>query len=205
MEVVILISVLEMVLFIGTIKYIQRKDKQNRIILSKKKIYIVTAIIIGFTYALFIKYGPDRYFFTYSILGIMLIIESYIDLQTKDVYRFINHIGIGVGLLLLVTSGNIFDVTRVLIQLGIYSLFIVLQLKLKMYGTGDGYVFIMTAIFLSIRNPMIIETGIIHMLISTILHELINIKYKITKSSKKEKYPFVPSIGLSTFLMIMIL
>lgn len=200
----IMVAAIKVLLFFLAVNHIQKNDMEHGIQLNKKIIISVSVSFIITTFALYLKFAFTLYFLFYCILMTILVTESIIDLQTKNVYRWMNNVGI--GLIFVFTLQNSDDIAKILTRLVIYILFVIVLVKLNLYGNGDGYVFVMTALFLGMINQNLIEVGILNIVITILLHCLIYIKnISFKKKLMKKTYPFVPSIALATFLMIVIL
>ena len=133
----------------------------------------------------------------YITLGLYLLYNSYTDYKTKYVYNFTHYILVTVFSVVLLTR----DVpTRIILELFIY-LAIQYFLFMKLYGRGDGIVFIVCALFFAINGKGMV-TFLHHMLYTFLILGVVQgIKGNIAGNGElKKPVALVPYIAAS-FLM----
>lgn len=211
---VIMISTIIGFIFIyEMLKFINKNEEEEyKVNVSIKSMTIVVGIILISTALLYIRYELSFQFFIFYIMSIYLILTSYIDFYTTNVYTFINIIffsilSICILCYLKIGSELIEIVKGIIIMAGICSIFDFLSA----WGKGDTEVLIsissclgLKAISSFLNEP--IKIFLIVITFSLVLISIISLLFLLRKKiGLKDKIAFVPciaffSITLSIFI-----
>lgn len=204
---VVIFTLIGIIVFLGSVSFINKNDKENRIDVNKKG--IIALIITLSTTLIYIKYKANVEFYVYFYLSIYLIIVGYIDYKTKNVYSIFNWLTIMIGIWFLIYQKSIgIDISFTIVCVIIYIIFAKLIGYFNMFGDGDTDIFIATSIFVSSISlntfPLVIL--LLNMILSNLVLIMFNIKLlDVRKMKFKEQIAFAPSIALSTFILILLL
>lgn len=190
-----------------TIGFIRRYDHENGIVITKKNRWYFIISFFLLPSMLRIKYGPGIQFYFYSYLVFYLIVCAFVDWQTCHVYDFLHYITIGVGMLYLFLrrngTGSIF---AVLLHILLFSVLMMVCVKKGVLGGGDGLLLVSISFFLlNPRHVFGIEVLLINILLANVVFVMTNLrKFNFKKLRMKEQLPFVPSIAISTCVMVLL-
>lgn len=207
---VILLTVLvEILLMAAMIRIIKKFDPEHGIQIKPKDKVVMVGICLAVTFLLYTNNSHTDYI-AFSFLMCWLLITAYIDQKTKNVYRIFCYLVSAAGILYLLVK--IWDYAMeykllLLFNLLLYLIFIFLQSQLKMYGAGDGFVYISVCFYLAARNPIsfLIETFMLHMILANLIFLIMNWKQFDVKHFKmKSPQAFVPGIAIATIIFLTI-
>lgn len=166
--------------------------------------YLMIELITAVSFlAVYMKFGLDLYFIIYSFLVSLLIVISKIDINTMEVYFSLSLVGIVGGIFCFILnikngvtiSSLVISILLPLLLIGLLVLFT----KGKGMGSGDLEVYLMISLYFPYEHMILI------LLSSIILGGLYcGIKLVANKASKKDHIPFVPHIGIATFIAIIL-
>lgn len=171
------------------------------------KISFKYPIIEFFTGIIFLslamKYGISVNFFKYSVLLSILVVISFIDIETMNIYFSVTLTGIVFGVIFLIIQGSLENYTikdysyylfGAIIPSAIIALIILIT---KGMGWGDVEICFISGIFLGVKLSMvmILASFILGSIISIIL-----ISFKV--KGRKDYIAFGPFIALGTLFAI---
>ena len=209
---VVLLSITSYLLMCMSIAFIQKYDKEHGITFRKKEKVCSLIILFILFNILQVKYSNTLFFYFSGYITCYLFICSLIDYQVKKVYDFYHYITIVVGIMyrFLIGSWVDIDIINIIInyfvQIAFFAIVIILFSKLGAFGSGDG--FLLSALLPFLIRPDIMES--IEILCTLILlangiFVISNFKHlNIRKLKMKDSLPFVPSLAVSTFLILII-
>ncbi|WP_034870112.1 prepilin peptidase [Clostridium lundense] len=162
--------------------------------------YPLIELFTGIVYLIVaIEYGVSLNYLKYVTLLSILIVISFIDMQTMDVYFSITVTGVIFGLIFLVTQGilqnyilkdYIYYILGGIVPAGIISLIILLTGGM---GWGDVEICFISGIFLGLKRSLLM------FLLSFIIGTVISLGLILCeKKTRKDPIPFGPFIALGT-------
>ncbi|CUQ30129.1 prepilin peptidase [Clostridium baratii] len=202
--IILSLSILEIVVFKVLLNIINKYDET---ILNKNKkidvaIFIVTSIF-------YFKFGLSINFFFLNLLAYYLIISSFIDYKTMNVYSFLNYFMLLIAFIFFIIN-HLFNGYNLTFETIIITLiFIIINIlfsKIGAYGDGDTEVYIVLSCFFAIvcKNNLL-EMLLVDMLLANILIILLNIKeFDLKKLKFKRKVAFIPAIALATIILCLV-
>lgn len=202
----IAVTMISVFFIVNIITFIQIHDKDHGIVLDNNILIFLMLLLPALFHILQNRYGICLKFWFYSYLISYLCISALIDQQTKNVYDFLNFITIALGVIFVIlNTSDIEDITFLVIQLMLFGLIILIQVKRKIYGEGDGFLLMAISIFLSTNeNFCTFEILLINIGFANLIFILIHLnKFNLRKLRMSESLPFVPSIAVSTLIIIL--
>jgi len=164
----------------------------------------VGIIIIQFLLLFYLEVdGLNKYLFLFTYLYIV----SEIDRKTMQVYSFINWIAGGVGIVSFLSEvPKLKHIEFVFCCLFLYGRFVIIQKMFKLYGAGDGDVFLVLMFYLyNIGGDFPLYNLFLHNFLSLFILFLLNIRNINFPSLKlRERVPFVPYIYLATWIVFLV-
>lgn len=190
-----------------SIAFIQKYDKDHGIIFKKKEKISSLFILFILFYILQVKYLGTILFPFYVYISTYLFVCAFIDFQVKEVYDFYHYITIFVGIIYgLLVGSSVYIIASCLIQMMVFTIFIIVFLKLGSFGGGDGF-FLFALLPFLIRLDIMKSIEILSTLIllSNGIFVISNLKsLNMKKLKMKEGLPFIPSLAISTYLILLI-
>jgi leader peptidase (prepilin peptidase)/N-methyltransferase len=169
---------------------------------------LVTIITPLLLIALFYKFGISTEFFMYSWIGIILIMDAFIDVRKQIIPNGLNFIGFLVGIIIayLVGMDNVYKSLDLLLGMvtgaGIFiliALFAVIAYKKEGMGLGDVKLMGMLGLYFGFANTIQI------FILSFFVGAIISIILLITKLKTKDDYiPFGPFIVIGAVFTMFI-
>lgn len=195
--------VIQFALCSSIILFIKKIDKSHGLTytLKERLVYLTISSIV--VTLLFFKTGELKEFVFLSLLSVYLIVTAMIDLQTMLVYRFLSYVMIAVGVFYIGLSNQ---PALYYIYVFLFSIMMFLFEYMGSFGMGDVYCFIAISFFLvnkSAVSPLLLP--LINIIISTVIFLIIYRKQFNFKTGKmNQAMPFVPSIAISTIILVLI-
>jgi leader peptidase (prepilin peptidase)/N-methyltransferase len=169
---------------------------------------LVTLLTPMLFIALFYKFGVSKEFFVFSWIGIILVMDAFIDIRKQIIPNGLNFIGfiVGITLAYLVGTSNILKSLDLLLGMftgaGIFiliALFAVMAYKKEGMGLGDVKLMGMLGLYFGFANTVQI------FILSFFVGAIISIFLLITKIKTKDDYiPFGPFIVIGAFYTMFI-
>lgn len=133
-----------------------------------------------------------------------LLFTAAMDSSIGQVYDFL-HLPIFTALVICFLSSKRVD--EALIQLGIYAVFLIVQLLFKCYGMADTFVFANCGVYLCVSGSGIpVEELLVYFIaLSNVLFIVFNISnIKLKPLRLKKPSPYIPAIAASLLLLLII-
>lgn len=178
-------------------------------VVPTKKIFfflIVMQEIFGIIIA-FLNYNT-KFSCIYILALVPLTFITYTDLQSKQIYVMVNYLLFILGIISITTYiYTSKQILSVLIAIFFYSLIVIIEYKLKLFGKGDTRTLLFLQLILitiqSKRIVLLFEPMLWHMFIAIIIFLIRNIKKVNWKTLRlKSKEPFGVDIAISYLLII---
>lgn len=131
-----------------------------------------------------------------------LLFAAAMDSSTGQVYDFL-HLPIFAALIMCFLSSKRFNET--LIPLGIYAVFLIVQLLFKCYGIADTFVFANCGVYLCVSGSGIpIEELLVYFIaLSNVLFIVFNLgNIKVKPFRLKKPSPYIPAIATALLLLL---
>lgn len=202
----IAVTMISIIFIINIIRFIQNHDEDHGIILDNNILMFLMFLLPALFHILQNRYGISLKFWFYSYLISYLCISSLIDQQTKNVYDFLNFITIVVGVIFVIlNTSNIERMAFLIIQLLLFGLIILIQVKKNIYGEGDGILLMAISFFLSANDKFsYLGTLCMNTALANLIFILVHFnKFNLKKLRMNEELPFVPSIAVSTIIIVL--
>lgn len=185
------------------------EDIKLKDIVKKRKIDVKLALITPLVLiALFFKFGISVQFLVYAFLGIILIMDSFIDMRAQIIPNALNFTGFIVGMVLVYITITMDVLKGIDMILGMFvgggiflliALFAYVAYKKEGMGLGDVKLMGMLGIFFGVFNTIQI------FIISFAIGAVISIFLLVTKIKKGSDYiAFGPFIVMATVITIFI-
>ena len=177
--------------------------------LSKREAYMMSGIMILFSFLLLCKYGLHFFYGAYLYLAFYLCLTAYTDKKRAQVFCIFNYISLLIGIVCYIYRlfhGLNRTIALPALILVMFSLF--LANRFHLYADGDGEIFLVIAMFLLFSDTgtdCVFYFYMVYLLamaiISTVHHK------SIDKETKKFKtpIPFGPSIFAATMIILLIM
>lgn len=165
--------------------------------------YPLVEVLNGILYLLiYLKFGLTFNFIAYSILASLLIVISYIDLETKDIYSSTTILGLVLGCVYILIGLYTKDTTLINnISGGIigYLIIYLIVVITKGMGQGDAEIAGICGSFIGIKGILV------SLFIAIVLGGLVaSIILLFKLKDKKSEIAFGPYISIGTIIYIMV-
>lgn len=195
-------------LCVGTLLFLERNEKELRLIQDKKELLVITGALIVVEAVLFSFTGYGREFVCHSLVFFYLITAAYIDQKTQQVYRMGSLIFIAFCVLLFLCQKMSLAVRfEKMFSLLIFHMFIVLFGKKEYMGWGDTLTFSGISFWLGAftKRILTLESCMYCMLFSGIVFVGTNLKnMNWNRLVLRGHHAFLPSIAGGALLTICI-
>lgn len=198
---------------------IMHMDSNHRLHITRRNLIAVFFINFCSVCFLYEKYQNSSNYIFLMLLLLYLLIVSFMDVQTRYIYRAVNYMGILIGIFYYIITTisyvNYDKAIQSMICLALYCAYIVILVKVRAFGAGDGYLFAAVSLYLAPLCPkgMLPDILMFHFIISYViffifylilpLKENGNVCKISSRSSKRKAEAFAPSIAASTMLFIL--
>lgn len=165
-------------------------------------VYPLIELITAFMFLImYLNFGLTINTFKYIVLFSILIIDSSIDIKTKEVYFSISLFGFLFGIIfsiIEIINGKpiLLGVLSILIPLIIIGIIYLIARRFDGFGAGDLEVYLFIALYLS---PILMGLTIIF---SIILGGILAI-FLLLIGKRRMEIPFVPFISVGTFVSVL--
>ena len=202
----ILLALLETVLCVGIILFLERNEKGQKLINGKKDLLVIAGSFFIVEATLFSFTGYGREFICHSLVFFYLITSAYIDNRTQQVYR--------VGSILFIIFCAVIFLCKDMgwqmrfektISLLIFNMAIIAFGKMDFMGWGDVLTFVGTSYWLGTftNGIMTLESCLYCLLFSCVIFVGANFKNMDWDSLQmKGHQAFVPSIAGGALITI---
>lgn len=165
-------------------------------------IYPLVELITAFTFLItYMNFGISINTFKYIILFSILIISTFIDIKTKEVYFSISLVGFIFGIIFIVI--DVFNgkpikegIISILIPLIIVGIIYLIAKRFDGFGGGDLEVYLFIALYLT---PKLIGLTIFFSIVLGGIFSII----LLCMGKRKVQIPFVPFISLGAMIAIL--
>lgn len=210
-----LLQIVFMIVF-AIIMYV---DSDHQLHITRQNLIAVFFINLCSVYFLYKRYPNGSNYIFLLLLLLYLIIVSFMDFQTMYIYRTVNYIGILIGLFYFVITTirfvNYGKAIQSIICLALYCAYVVILVKVRAFGAGDGYLFAAVSLYLAPLCPkgMLPDMLMYHFITSYVIFFIFylilllkangNVCKIGSRNSKRKAEAFAPSIAASTMLFIL--
>ena len=202
------LMLVEVILFIAGICYINKHDEETVIKVSLKEYVTMGLIFVAAQVGLFSCYGYGREFGCHSLLLYYLTFAAYIDYKTRKVYRIgsIGFILLSMLTFFAVGNFNMYERVERMLFIMIFSMTAIIQGTLGWMGWGDVLTYIGCFFWLASfsYDCMTVEVFSIYMLISNLIFFICNMKKFDWKTKTLiEETAYLPSMTVAMGIMLL--
>lgn len=201
------LMLVEVLLFIAGIYYINKHDEETVIKVSLKEYVTMGLIFVAAQVGLFSCYGYGREFGCHSLLLYYLTFAAYIDYKTRKVYRIgsIGFILLSMLAFFVVRDISMYERVERTLFIMIFSMIAIIQGTLGWMGWGDVLTYIGCFFWLASfsYNCMTVEVFSVYMLISNLIFFICNMKKFDWKTKTLiEETAYLPSMTVAMGIML---
>ena len=202
----ILLALLETVLCVGIILFLERNEKGQKLINGKKDLLVIAGSFFIVEATLFSFTGYGREFVCHSLVFFYLVTAAYIDSKTQQVYRVgsILFIAFCAAIFLCMDMG-VMERFEKTVSLIVFNIAVIAFGKMDFMGWGDVLTFSGISYWLAAYTEWILslESCLYCMLFSCIIFVGVNFKHMDwNKLVLKEHQAFLPSLAGGALITI---
>ena len=202
------LMLVEVILFIAEICYINKHDEETVIKVSLKEYVTMGLIFVAAQVGLFSCYGYGREFGCHSLLLYYLTFAAYIDYKTRKVYRIgsIGFILLSMLTFFVVRDISMYERMERTLFIMIFSMTAIIQGTLGWMGWGDVLTYIGCFFWLaSVSYDCItVEVFLVYMLIANLFFLICNMKkFDWKNKTLMEETAYLPSMAIAMEMMLL--
>lgn len=184
-----------------------KADKRLQLRITEA-LFIAGVMIIS-VFLLRYKYRSSLLFFAYTSMAFYLCLTAYVDKKTSEVYCIFNYVALFIATLFF-GYRFITVLNRPVVSVALFLiLFMLLIAKmLRLYGEGDGEIFLVVSIFLLAGNDGLDSIFYVYMMymLALLIITLTHFKEIDWKQMRfKKPIPFAPSIFVAGILTTLLM
>ena len=202
------LMLVEVILFVTGIYYINKHDEETVIKVSLKEYVTMGLIFVAAQVGLFSCYGYGREFGCHSLLLYYLTFAAYIDYKTRKVYRIgsIGFILLSMLTFFVVRDISMYERMERTLFIMIFSMTAIIQGTLGWMGWGDVLTYIGCFFWLaSVSYDCItVEVFLVYMLIANLFFLICNMKkFDWKNKTLMEETAYLPSMAIAMEMMLL--
>lgn len=202
------LMLVEVILFIAGICYINKHDEETVIKVSLKEYVTMGLIFVAAQVGLFSCYGYGREFGCHSLLLYYLTFAAYIDYKTRKVYRIgsIGFILLSMLTFFVVRDISMYERVERTLFIMIFSMIVIIQGTLGWMGWGDVLTYIGCFFWLASfsYDCMTVEVFSVYMLIANLFFLICNMKkFDWKNKTLMEETAYLPYMAIAMEMMLL--
>ena len=202
----VLTAFISTLLSLSTLMFLDRKDKEMKLIIDKKELLLLGAVFLIVEMILFSYSGYGGEFVCHSLVFFYLVTAAFIDCKTQQVYRMGSILFIFVCILIFFARKMSFAMRlEKVVSLVMFHVALLCLGKMNFMGWGDVFTFMGVSYWLSAftRRVLTLESCLYCLFISCLLFVISNLKKMDWKRLKLKEYqPFLPSLAAGALITI---
>lgn len=155
--------------------------------------YVALMVVAAVFYTIIVTTTDELYVSSY--ITVYVVFSIYCDIRMKLLYTCVNYVS-----LTLVVIAYMLICGISWYPIGISALYIVLS-KMKLYGSGDSYVFAVVSIYLSMFSSDVISLNLLLIIASCLLFIMYSLVISVKDKGVNKKRAYSPAIVISCLLI----